>query len=75
MATHDFGPAIEYYEQAIARDKARGYENNEMRSDLTMLYVKLRKFAEVRVPPNHCVCVWRTVVGGVDGKARCFVTC
>jgi tetratricopeptide (TPR) repeat protein len=49
VATHDFGPAIEYYEAAIARDKARGVENNEMRSDLTMLYVKLRKFAEVCV--------------------------
>ncbi len=48
MATHDFQPAIEYYETALARDKARGFDNAEMRSDLTKLYVKLRKFAEVR---------------------------
>jgi hypothetical protein len=48
VATHDFGPAIDYYETALARDKARGVDNSEMRSDLTMLYVKLRKFAEVR---------------------------
>ena len=71
VATHDFRRAIEYYESALARGRAGDVSNVEMRSDLIQLYVKLRKFKEVRVRARAhvgccCVVFW-SLRGGLRG--------